>query len=77
MGPADKVRRQAVSAMSPVIDSSAPTRSLGVIAALMKNDTQQMQAVEMVGLCCKNFIVSLLRLRQPTGLMQREGFGQQ
>ena len=50
---------------------------LRVIAALMKNDTQQMQAVEMVGLRRQNLIVSLFRLRQPAGLMQRERFGQQ
>jgi hypothetical protein len=48
-----------------------------MIAALMKNDTQQVQAVEMVGLRCQNLIVSVFRLRQPTGLMQRKRFGQQ
>jgi hypothetical protein len=31
----------------------------------------------MVGLRRKNPIVGLFRLRQPTGLMQRERFGQQ
>ena len=50
---------------------------LGMLAALMKKDTQQMQAVEMLGLRCKNSIVSLFRLHQPAGLMQRERFGQQ
>ena len=50
---------------------------LGVIAAPMKKDTQQVQAVEMVGLRRQNFIVSLFRLRQPAGLMQPLGFGQQ
>jgi hypothetical protein len=29
------------------------------------------------GFVSKNLIVGLFRLRQPTGLMQREGFGQQ
>jgi hypothetical protein len=48
-----------------------------MIAALMKNDAEQVQAVEMVGLRRQNLIVSLFRLRQPAGLMQRERFGQQ
>jgi hypothetical protein len=48
-----------------------------VIAALTKNDAQQVLAVEMVGLRWQNLIVSLFRLRQPAGLVQREGFGEQ
>ncbi len=48
-----------------------------VIAALMKNDTKQVQAVKMIGLRCKNLITNLFRICQSTSLMQCHSFGKQ
>jgi hypothetical protein len=43
-----------------------------VIATLMKNNTEQMQAVKMIRLCFKNYSIHLLRIRQSTSLMKRQ-----
>jgi hypothetical protein len=49
-----------------------PARGLRVIAALIENNAEQVQAVEMVGPDRKNLIVDFFRIRQSAGLMQRQ-----
>ena len=38
------------------------TDRIRMIAALMKNDTEQMQAVKMIRLRCKNLVINLFRV---------------
>jgi hypothetical protein len=49
-----------------------PAHGFRVIAALVKNDAEQVQAVEMVGPGGDSF-----RVRQSAGLMQRQSFSKQ
>ncbi len=46
------------------------TDRLRMIAALVKNDTEQVQAVKMIGLYFKNLIINLFRVCQSACLMQ-------
>ena len=46
-----------------------------MIAALMKNDAEQVPAVKMIGLHCKNLIINLFCFCQSTRLMQCQSFG--
>jgi hypothetical protein len=54
-----------------------PAHRLGVIAALIKNDAEQVQAVKMIGPGRKNLIVDPFRIGQPAGLMQRQSLPKQ
>jgi hypothetical protein len=47
-----------------------PNGGLGV-PAMHENDAEQMQAVEMRGLCCENLPIYFFRISQSTGLMER------
>jgi hypothetical protein len=49
-----------------------PAHGFSVIATLIENDAEQVQAVEMVGPDRKNLIVDSFRIRQSAGLMQRQ-----
>jgi hypothetical protein len=42
---------------------------LRLIAALMENDTEQVQAVKMIGLHCKNLTINLFRIYQSIALV--------
>lgn len=50
---------------------------LRMIAALMKNDTEQVQAIKMFGLHYKDLLINPLSIGQTIGLMQPECFGQE
>ena len=43
-----------------------------MLAALMRDDAEQMQAVEMIGRRFEHALINLFRIRQPAGLMQCE-----
>jgi hypothetical protein len=51
-----------------------PAHGFGVVAALIENNAEQVQAVKMVGPDRKNLIVDSFRIRQSAGLMQRQPF---